>query len=205
MTATGNALNDASPKVRQDVQDAAIAHYVETVVARGRGAAFDQEAFTRSVDAVLGGQALGEVNGEPTVLPPGMSADQVETAMQSMTVADWAAMSPSGLPPHYVDGTLIAPADLADEAKLRAIGAGQYRIQLDDGTYAVTGGTSPNGRLEVYVFQPDEKKFAEIEKRGYSPDTDFAPPAYMPEGTNIFQYENQYGNFDEAGRWTGRK
>ena len=205
VTATGNALNDASPKVRQDVQDAAIAHYVETVVARGRGAAFDQEAFTRSVDAVLGGQALGEVNGEPTVLPPGMSADQVETAMQSMTVADWAAMSPSGLPPHYVDGTLIAPADLADEAKLRAIGAGQYRIQLDDGTYAVTGGTSPNGRLEVYVFQPDQKKFAEIEKRGYSPDTDFAPPAYMPEGTNIFQYENQYGNFDEAGRWTGRK
>jgi hypothetical protein len=158
-TATGNALNEASPRVRQDIQDAALAHYVETVLARGKAPTFDQDMYNASVQAVMGGvrgsEAVGEVNGELTALPPGINAETMEAALQNMTLLDWSEQSPDGMPPRYIDGTIIAAEDLADEARLRAIGAGQYKVQLDDGTFAVTDRVLPNGRMEVYVFEPN--------------------------------------------------
>lgn len=167
--ATGNALNEASPKVRQSIQDAALAHYVETVLSRGNAGVFDQDKYEDSVRAVIGGapgsSALGEVNGEITTLPPGVTADQMEAALQSMTVVDWAEQSPDGVPPRYIDGTLIAAEDLADEAKLRAIGGGQYKVQLDDGTFAVTGTRGPNGRMDAYIFAPDPEAVVKLASR----------------------------------------
>ncbi len=164
--ATGNALNEVSPRIRQDIQDAALAHYVETIVARGKGATFDPDAYNASVQAVVGSTrdnaAMGEVNGEQTLLPPGITADGMETAMQNMSVADWTAMSADGLPPRYIDGMVIDPTDLADEAKLRAIGQGQYKLQLDDGTFAVTGQSAQSGRLQAFIFEPDAKRVNEL-------------------------------------------
>lgn len=166
--ATGGALFEATPSQRQAIQDAAVAHYVETVVARGRATSFDQDLFDASVQAVLGGTRDGKVvdyvNGELTVLPHGLDADTLETAMRNMTIVDWSEMSLTGMPPRYVDGELLDPGDLADEAKLRAIGNGQYKVQLDDGQYAVTGAVQ-GGRMEAFVFTPDPDKLRKISTR----------------------------------------
>lgn len=204
--AVGNSLNEVSPRVRQDIQDAALAHYVETAVARGRATTFDKDLYTNSVQAVMGGTrdsgSVGEVNGEPTVLPPGVSADKLETAMQHMTVADWADMSLDGEPPRYTDGTIIQPSDLAQEAKLRAIGGGQYKVQLDDNSFAVTTGGVRGGRLQAYIFTPDAEK---LDKLQAAPDTGqdgyAAPEGEPPEGY-VAPY-NPLGQFDDAGHWLG--
>lgn len=205
--ATGNSLNEVAPKARQDIQDAALAYYVETVLSRGKGAAFDQKAYESAVATVLsngkGTPSVGEVNGETTVLPPGVSADDMNDAMQRMTVTDWADLSEDGEPPRYIDGSIIDPADLADEAKLRSIGGGQYKLQLDDGTFAVTSSRGPNGRLAAYIFEPDAKRITEISKRATEADNGYEPRGDEPTG--YFAPNNPLGNFDDNGRWVGPK
>lgn len=158
MNATGGALLEAAPEQRQAIMDAALAHYVETAVARGKAGVFDTNRFSASVQAVLGGRqgapAMDDVNGAKTVMPPGLSGDDLETAFSNMTLADWASMSEQGLPPRYVTGALVEPDDIAAEATLRAVGGGRYRVMVDDGSYLVTGRAGQNGRLEAFVFVP---------------------------------------------------
>lgn len=158
VNATGGALLDAAPSQRQSIMDAAIAHYVETQVGRGRASGFDDEMFGASVQAVLGGRqgtpSLEDVNGSKTVMPPGVSGADMEAALQNMTVADWVSMSEQGEPPRYITGEIADPEDLADEAQLRAIGGGKYRVTMSDGSYLITGRPAANGQLELYIMQP---------------------------------------------------
>lgn len=209
--AVGGSLFDVAPREREAIQSAATAHYVETFVARGGGNGFDAEAYGASINAVLGGSrnapALAEVNGEPTLLPKGVTADQLETALDRMSVEDWTQLSDQKLPPRYVDGTVIDPSDLADEARLRSVGGGKYRIQLSDNTYAVTGQLQAGGRMEAYLFTPDAKAIQNIvnrartETEGSSVDV---PPA--DDGGFIDRSTfNALGQFDEYGRWLGPK
>lgn len=189
MNATGGALMDAAPDQRQAIMDAALAHYVETSVARGRAGRFDTDMFAASVQAVLGGRqgapALGEVNGARTVLPPGVSGAEIETAFNNMTVADWASMSEQGLPPRYVTGALAEPDDIADEATLRAIGGGRYRVMLGDGSYLVTGRPGQNGRLEAFIFVPTADRIREVntvaEERAMQREADIREQMQRPD------------------------
>jgi hypothetical protein len=156
--ATGGALMGVSPSQRQSVQDAALAHYVETHVARGGFGKFNQDAFETSVNAVLGGAngtpIVDDVNGKPTILPAGLTGDDLNSAFEIMTVADWTNMSATGHPPRYITGEVADPEDLADEATLQAIGRDQYRVQVADGTFLVTGDVNEAGRLQAYIFAP---------------------------------------------------
>lgn len=217
--ATGGALFEVSPKMRQSIQDAALAHYVETTVARGTSTGFDQDAFANSVQAVMGGAqgapAIDTVNGQPTVLPRGVTGATMERAFQRMTVDDWALMSDQKLPPRYVTGEIMSPDDLADEATLRAIGGGKYRIMLGDGSFAVTGRASQNGRVEAYIFTPDPKQINKIATRPASVNATQGSPVPRDEllsDDNAMSVEEQrrlrenYGvlyQFDENGRWIG--
>lgn len=168
-TATGGALMAISPRQRQAIAEAAVAHYVETQVTRGQAGTFDAEKFGASVQAVLGATrgnaAIDEVNGVLTALPPGVSGEALEEALQNMTVADWAAFSMQGLPPRYVDGSQADPADLADEAILRTVGAGRYQVMMGDGSYLITGRPAESGRLELYVFEPTAERVQVVNTR----------------------------------------
>ena len=222
MKSTGGALLDASPQQAQAIQDAAIAHYVETTVARTGNTQFNQDAFNNSVQAVLGGvkgaPAIDSVNGQPTVLPPGITGQQMERAFARMTVDDWTRMSDQGMPPRYVTGEVMSPDDLADEAVLRAIGGGKYRVKLADGSYAVTGQIAQNGRVEAYVFTPKPDEIRRIATRPVpldNPVTSNQQPVPREELVNndgwlsveeqqrlIQNYGLMY-QFDENGRWLG--
>lgn len=218
VNATGGALYAIDPRQRQAIQDAAYAHYVETVASRSSNAAFDAKAFGNSVQAVMGGtkdgKAVDYVNGELTVLPRGVSGDEMEEALNRMNVDDWARMSNTGLPPRYVNGEIISPQDLASEGTLKAIGGDKYRIQLDDGTFAITGEKAQNGRLEAYVFTPDAKKIKDIATRPAPAEPENTPTrdSLLDTNTNDTTIEEQqrlretYGalhQFDENGRWIG--
>jgi hypothetical protein len=176
VTATGDALSDVSPRVRQAMQEAATAHYVETVVARGAAAGFDADAYAASVQAVVGSQ-IDDVNNEKTILPPGIDGDTMEAAFDNMTVTDWARMSEQNLPPRYVTGEVVDPEDIQDEATLRPIGANKYKVMLSDGSFLVTGRQGPNGRIEAYIFAPDPK---EISRLASIPNTAVTAPRADP-------------------------
>lgn len=164
--ATGNSLNLVPAKIREDMQNAAVAHYVETFMARGRGTGFSEDAFRESVKTVVGSTGgLQDVNGEPTVLPSWATGEQFEDALQNMTIADWTDMSKDGLPPRYGDGTIIEPDQIADEAKLRALGQDQYRVQLDDGTYLTNGRTDGNGLPMYFIFTPKEERIVALQNK----------------------------------------
>ena len=157
--ATGAALYDITPAQRQSILDASKAHYIETNTARGKG--WDGDQFTASIQAVMGatnGQpAIDTVNGESTILPPGLDGPTMEAALEVMTVADWTALSVQGLPPKYADGTIADPADLAGEASLRAIGGGQYKVATNDGAYLTTGRRTSSGTAEYFLLQPEAR------------------------------------------------
>jgi len=189
LNATGGALMDAAPNQRQAIMDAALAHYVETQVARGRAGSFDTDAFSASVQAVLGARqgtpAMDDVNGARTVLPPGVTGDALEEAFENMTVADWIAMSEQGEPPRYVTGAVADPEALADEAQLRAIGGGRYRVMMSDGSYLITGRPSPNGQLEPYIFIPTADALQQVntqaEERRVQREAEFLESVQRPE------------------------
>lgn len=217
--ATGGSLLDVAPSQRQAIQDAALAHYVETVVGRSATTGFDQDAFTNSVQAVLGGTqgapAVAEVNGQATVLPRGLTGEVMETALKKMTVDDWTQLSDQKLPPRYVTGEVMAPDDLAEEAVMRPIGGGKYKIMLDDGTYAITGRTGQNGRVEAYIFTPDPNKVKQIASRPVAVEPVVSGPIPRDDlidsdGTLSIDEQQRlrenYGvlhQFDESGRWIG--
>jgi len=158
INATGGALMDAAPDQRQAIMDAALAHYIETQVSRGRAGKFNSDAYATSVQAVLGARqgtpAIDKVNGSQTVLPPGVTGPALEEAFDNMTVADWTMMSETGAPPRYITGEIADPEDMSDEAQLRAIGGGRYRVMMSDGNYLVTGERAANGQVEPYIFVP---------------------------------------------------
>lgn len=205
--ATGGSLYEIAPDQRQAIQAAALAHYVETAVARGRAQSFDEKLYGASVQAVLGGSeqapAIDEVNGEPTVLPPGLSGDDLESAFQNMSIDDWARMSPDGLPPRYVNGDIIAPDDLASEATLRAVGNGLYKVMMGDGQSAVTGEPGPNGRMRAYVFAPQEDQIKTLATAPAAAQTPQGTALSIDEQTRLREVYGVLHQFDENGRWIG--
>lgn len=222
MRTTGGALLDASPQQAQAIQDAALAHYVETVVGRTGNTQFNTDAFANSIQSVLGGTqgapAIDTVNGQPTVLPPGVSGQQMEQAFSRMTVDDWTRLSEQRMPPRYVTGEIMSPDDLADEAMLRAIGGGKYRIMLPDGSYAITGQMGQNGRMEAYVFVPNPQEIQRIATRPVPADNPVTsqsqpvPRSDIVNNDGTLSVEEQqrliqnYGllyQFDDNGRWLG--
>lgn len=214
--ATGGALFEIDPRDRQAIQDAALAHYIETFIARSGGTGFDQTAYTNSVQAVMGGvqgsPAVASVNGVPTVLPPGVTGGSMEMALDRMTLDDWTRLSDQRLPPRYVTGDVITPADMADDASLRTIGGGKYRVVLSDGSLAITGRAGPNGRLEAYIFSPEADDINEIAGRPLEEDKPFASrsdivgPDDQISGQEEQRLRERFGplyQFDDNGHWLG--
>lgn len=204
---TGGALLAADPSQRQAIQDAAMAHYIETVYARTGSPQFSDVAYGASVQAVMGGAqgapAIDRVNGQPTVLPPGVSGPTMEAALERMTIDDWTRLSDEGLPPRYVTGAIIDPQDLADEGVLRAIGGGKYQVMMADGTYATTGMTAQNGRVAAFIFSP---KPEDIERIATRPGARPEPPPnaqIAPDGTAYptDPWTTSFGTYDDDGRW----
>lgn len=182
---TGGALMDVAPDQRQAIQDAALAHYAETYLARG-GTGLDEQKLTESVNAVMGGTSgapvLASVNGAPTVLPPGITGDAMNSALDSMAIEDWIALSPQKTAPMYITGEIADPRDLADEAQLRSVGGGQYKVMLDDGSFLTTGVYSSAGRLEAFLVAPTAPQIAQIVGRRAAPKPD---PTALPTGANM--------------------
>lgn len=156
-----DALEGVEPKVRQQMMDAAKAHYFQTQVLTAGKRELNQDLFKQSIDAVLGG-GLGKVNGRMTVPPPGATTDQMQSALSKMTADDIRATAVvrgangawTNLPgyPHDASGRPVAEDEFRREAKLVAIGGGRYQVLLADNRPAVVG-VDGGGKPVPYIMQ----------------------------------------------------
>lgn len=169
--ATKGALSNVDPMHRQAIQDAAMAYMVEQQSMKGQSYKFDKNSYTEAIQSVLGGNArkpmIETINGQATLLPKGVDADTLQSALRKFTIDDYTVMSDKGLPPRLASGAVPAPYTIAKEVMMQAVGGGKYRMMLDDGSYLITGSVGSNGRLEPYLFKPDPKL---IQKAALRPD-----------------------------------
>ena len=163
--AAGKSVAGADPRTVQAMREASLAHYVETFVTRGAGkiGQWDDDAFAQSVSKVIGQGGLGEVNGEPTVLPPGVDEATMEQAVDNMALSDYSRMSIDGLPPVYLNGDVADPLEIAQEGKFRAIGGGEYRVEMADGQFLLS--TADAGEARFFIFKPDPEELVQIANR----------------------------------------
>lgn len=204
----GKALIGVDPKTAQSIKDAALAHYVETHVARGSGkfGAFDKNAYQASLNAVMSGSrttpAVDSVNGEPTVLPQGVSGREFDRALDSFTTDDYVRLSKDGKPPRYADGSIAKAEDIAVEGKFRAVGGGEYVIEMSNGQFLVSD-IRQDRTATPYKFKasPDE-----IKRMASKPPANQAAPAPAPGSDQlpIMQPGGALPNYDPVtGRWLG--
>lgn len=180
--ATDVALFDIKPEDRQSIEEAATALYVERMASLGGSAAkFDRGAYEKAVNEVLSGRsgvaAIDYINGTKTVVPSGMSASEVEGAIKRMTLEDWTALSDTGEPPRYADGSVVDVADIRDEVSLMMVGPNEYRAVLDDGTVLRTSGSNNAGRARAFILKIDPAKMKRISSRP-SPSESFVIGKY---------------------------
>lgn len=163
-SATGVALLGISQVEQERMRHAAEAHYLATAQP---GQAFDPGRFQQSVNAVIGGivtgtPAIGDVNSIPTLLPPGVSASQMDTAIDTMTQTDLVRLSVDGngnpiqQPPRWgafnptddPNGGVVGVADIQIEGTFRAVGGGLYEIVMSEGRVLTT--LQPGGLPDTY-------------------------------------------------------
>lgn len=154
----GDALEGVDPAMRAAVLDAAKAHYAYSHAGKSE-TALDEDAFEASVTKVLG-STIGDINGNKTLLPPGLDEDTFNDGIDNMSDTDLIAMSVDKAAPMDVEGSPITAQDIANEGRFVSIGGGYYRIEMADGGIVSTGQPEPGNANNVrwFIFKPDPQR-----------------------------------------------
>ena len=165
----GTSLDSANPSDRQAVKNAADAVYAARA---GGDSRWDPQLYKRAVDAVTGGAGgkggVGTVNGAKVVLPVGVSAVELDNALERVTPADLVRLSPSGSVPVHSTGKYATPEEISSEGRLRSVGAEQYAVFMSDNKPLRT----TEGRL--YLMQINERRVTDLLQRPARPSASFS-------------------------------
>lgn len=185
--ATGGALFSLPPASRNAIFDAAKALYAEKQAQAGKFE-FDPETFKSAVVQAVGGNAstagMAEVNGRMTVLPPGVSGETFDTAINKLTDSDLIKFSRDGNPPITIEGDTISAADVAREGEFVFIGDSMYTIRMNDGQTLTTGEHLSNGNLRAFVFDAKPDELTKLASRP-EPAVSAADPKDGPAPVNV--------------------
>lgn len=171
--AIGTSLSGLDPATRDAIFAAAKAHYAET--AKTAPDKFDKAMFTKSVNAVMGGgegARVGIVNATATVLPKGVPEALFEKAVDNLKPEDLIAGSvdrkgqPNGMAPLYGDGALVKARDIANQGRLRYVGADTYQVQMADNKFLVTRDIDAiSGAPQPYRIKLDKDRVTAMSAR----------------------------------------
>ena len=157
----GDALNGIAPRDRAAIRDAAWAYYVEAAATRAPGSltVFDNKLFDTAVGKVLGNEGgVANVNGHPTVVPPGLTAYEFDKALDVMSPDDLMTLSRDGGPPVYANGDVAQPRDIAFGGRFVAIGSNMYNVTMGDGKMLLSG----RDKTRPYTFIADPVRIKEL-------------------------------------------
>lgn len=161
-SATSMALLGVSGEARNAVFNSAKAIYAEKAAASGN-LTFDNTAFTAAVQQATGG--MGDVNGHPTILPPGITAETFSTAVDKLNDADLIKLSEDGRPPLDITGGQLNAKEVAYEAEFVYVDGTSYKVRMNDHTYLTTGERDADGMVKWYMFNADPKALKDIAAR----------------------------------------
>jgi uncharacterized protein YcbK (DUF882 family) len=195
-SATGGALLAVDPATRNAIFNATKALYAEKMAQQGTFE-FSSEIFKAAAAQAVGGinsTGVGDVNGKPTVLPPGVTSEVFDTAVNAMTDADLVAFSRDGAPPVSIEGDAISAQDIAAEGEFVFVGGNTYKVRMSDGSYLVTGERESNGMLKAYGFEVTAETLKAVASRPaqtsqVAPEGDFmsiGKPSAAPSGGGMF-------------------
>ena len=180
---TDGALLAIPAVSRNAIFEAAKALYAEQSANKGLYE-FDTDRFKIAVQQVVGGATatpgLAEVNGKMTMLPPGLTAETFDTAINNMTDSDLLQFSSDGNPPITVEGDNVNAADIAREGEFVYIGAKSYVIRMNDGNTLTTGERLTNGTVRAFVFEAEIDEMKLLASRPRT-NTGALPPTGEPE------------------------
>jgi hypothetical protein len=152
------AMVGMDPKQANAAIEAAKALYAQRY-ATSNPQKFDPSAFGTALHTVLGagkgGQAIDTVNGQKTILPPGVSGTEFDNMLSRLQPTDLLTLSADGRPPRTADGSLVAPNVVANEGKFVAIGGSQYNVKLQDDRWLASGVSTDGARLTKYTMTLD--------------------------------------------------
>lgn len=128
----GRTMNAAPPEQRQAMREVADAIFAERFGASGTG--FDEGQYREILRKMVGD--VGSVNGAPTLLPPNVTEDVMEDALDRLDDEDLQTFSVSGEPPVFIGRAGPVPVtadDIRNEGRLVAVQSGVYQVVMGDG------------------------------------------------------------------------
>lgn len=161
-SAVGGALNGLDPKTRQQIYDASLAYAVASATRGVAGPVYKSGVIKDAVEKVTAG--IGPVNGVPVILERGVTADDLDMVVSNATVGEWAALSQSGTPPRFSDGSLASSEQINDEVVLQAIGGGKYMVMTGDGLPLMDGAAAVENRREPFIISVDDVKITKMKE-----------------------------------------
>ncbi|WP_423415662.1 hypothetical protein RLW55_04070 [Hyphomicrobium sp. B1] len=161
--AVGSALDGADPKTRAAMKAAADAYYVQKFSTRD--GTRDDAKYAEAVNATLGGR-LGVVNRTATVLPKGVTSEQMDDAIDNLTQTDLVGLSVSGDAPVDAYGRQVSPFMIAVEGKFVHVGGNQYEVMLSDNKFLGIEHVNKDGLPLRYRMKFDTKSIAGLAARG---------------------------------------
>lgn len=174
---TATALSGLSPETRGAIFEAAKAHYAYKM--QGTSGAYSAGGFQESVNAVLGGSsgapAVANVAAGPMILPEGVSAERMNTAVAKAAPQDYVELSVDGLPPRHGNGDIVRPYEIENGATFEFVGDDTYRLRFYDGTYAVS--QKKGGVYSKYEAEITRDKIDKIAERKLDPANPMGAPA----------------------------
>ncbi|HMR33965.1 MAG TPA: hypothetical protein PKA13_21510 [Geminicoccaceae bacterium] len=140
----GQVLGPEIAELRSQVVAVADRLYLARSARSGAGGAFDARRYDQAIRDALGGE-VDEVNGQLTLLPRGITADRVESLLETMTPEMWRVGSLSGDMPLGRNGKPL-PTAVLEDAYLEAVGDGLYLVNLQQrGSVREYAGGGPDG------------------------------------------------------------
>ena len=101
-TAFENLPGGVNAELKKNISDTAEAYYAE-VISRRVNKEFDEDLWTKAIQAAsgynaqTGGGGVQEVSGNPTLLPPNRTADEVNNAIENVTYEAFNAIAADGV------------------------------------------------------------------------------------------------------------
>lgn len=168
----------------RDIMNAAVAYLAETAgVPDLTEEGLTPDSFREAIRIAVGGDpanpdtGFADVNGHPTILPPGVTGSDFEEFIENLAPDDLVAFSAhvdretgKKIPPYFADrdGTteIASPADILDEGRFVEVGPNLYAIEMPDGMLVTGPQESGTFNTNIWFVEISPEVVEQIVERG---------------------------------------
>lgn len=156
----GNALAGVDANVRAGTKGAVDALYAYNTRMKPNGE-LDEQAYEDAIERVTG-MNLDEINGVPTLIPPNLTGEVVQSAFSHMDIDQWVSISENGRPPIDKFGRPFEPWAMEGAVPLLISDDGTYQVFVDGGLVydAIDPSTGVGRPFFIHLIEGEIKEIA---------------------------------------------